>query len=88
MVTEFNEQRMQSLRNPIWTPTEADLTMSSMAKFRDYCNHKYGISLAGYNELHGWSVDPATASDFWMALFEFLDMGATAKPTKVFAKVS
>ncbi len=62
--------------------------MSSMAKFRDYCNHKYGISLAGYHELHGWSVDPATASDFWMALFEFLDMGATVKPTKVFAKVS
>jgi acetoacetyl-CoA synthetase len=79
---------MQSLRNTIWTPTDADLRESSMAKFRDYCNHRYRIRLAGYHELHNWSVDPATASDFWMALFEFLDMGATVKPTKVFTKVS
>jgi acetoacetyl-CoA synthetase len=59
-----------------------------MAKFRDFCNHKYRINLTGYDELHNWSVDSATASDFWMALFEFLDMGAIVKPTKVFAKVS
>jgi acetoacetyl-CoA synthetase len=52
-----------------------------MAKFRDYANKRYRKSLKSYPELHAWSTDPITAGDFWLALFDFLDMGATAPPT-------
>jgi acetoacetyl-CoA synthetase len=77
---------MESVRKPIWSPKEADLK-SSMAKFRDFCNGKYGIALSEYHDLHAWSVNPKTASNFWMALFEFLDVGATIQPTRALMEV-
>ncbi|OCK75425.1 acetoacetyl-synthase [Lepidopterella palustris CBS 459.81] len=55
-----------------------------MAKFKDYANKRYALSLKTYPELHAWSVHPDTAGDFWMALFDFLDMGPTTPPTSAF----
>lgn len=74
--------------NPIvWVPSEDDLKNSSIAKFRDYVNHKQRLSLKSYHDLHSWSVNPAMANDFWMALFKFLDISVTKAPTRALADV-
>ncbi|OCL02148.1 acetoacetyl-synthase [Glonium stellatum] len=67
-------------RAPIWQPKHDDLHSSAMAKFKNYVNKRYGLSLKNYLELHAWSVDAETAGDFWLALFNFLDMRATNPP--------
>jgi len=68
----------------IWTPREDDLRRSPMARLRDLASTKYGIQFNTYHDLHAWSVDPKTAGDFWLTLFEFVDMKASVKPTKAF----
>ena len=72
---------------PIWTPSEEDLQRSSMAKFRDLSAKRYGVTFNDYYALHNWSVNPDTAGDFWMALFEFLDIRVTKQPTRAFGPV-
>lgn len=58
--------------NPvIWIPSAEELKNSSLAKFRDVVNSKYGLALKNYDDIHAWSVNPKTAGDFWMALFSF-----------------
>jgi acetoacetyl-CoA synthetase len=52
-----------------------------MAKFRDFSAKKYGIT---FND---WLVNPDTAGDFWMALFEFLDIRVTKQPSRAFEPV-
>lgn len=74
--------------NPvIWIPSAEELQSSPLAKFRDAVNSKYGLALRNYDDIHAWSVNPKTAGDFWMVLFDFLDMGATKAPLKAFEKV-
>lgn len=74
--------------NPvIWIPSAEELKNSSLAKFRDVVNSKYGLALKNYDDIHAWSVNPKTAGDFWMALFSFLDIGASKAPQKAFPKV-
>ncbi|RMJ08334.1 hypothetical protein CDV36_012039 [Fusarium kuroshium] len=71
--------------NPvIWSPSEYDLTRSNLARFRDLVNKKYGLFLNTYHDIHKWSVDPATAGDFWMELFDFLEMRASKPPLRAF----
>ena len=80
---------MNTPQNPIiWTPSTGDLTQSLLARFRDSVNRKHGLALMTYDELHRWSVKPSTAGDFWMDLFDFLDIGAFELPTAAFASVS
>ncbi|KAM5346086.1 hypothetical protein ACJ41O_009091 [Fusarium nematophilum] len=80
---------MNKPQNPIvWTPSEHDLTKSSLARFRDIINGKYGLQLRTYHDLHAWSVDPSTAGEFWMELFNFLDMGASKPPARAFDRAS
>ncbi|KIW30206.1 acetoacetate-CoA ligase [Cladophialophora immunda] len=75
--------------NPvIWVPSKSDLTDSSLAKFRDLVNQRYNLSLQSYKDIHNWSVNASTSQDFWMSVFEFLDIGATKLPSRVFSNIS
>lgn len=77
---------MSEVNNPIvWEPSVYDLTRSPLAKFRNRINKKYKLFLNSYADLHDWSVNPATAGDFWMELFDALDMRATKQPSRAFA---
>ncbi|KAF2491726.1 acetoacetyl-synthase [Lophium mytilinum] len=78
---------MAQQRAPIWRPSHEDLNDSAMARFRDYSNERYHLSMKSYSELHAWSISPNTAGDFWLALFDFLDMRATAPPRAAFEPV-
>lgn len=75
-------------RNPIiWVPSSYELHSSPLAKFRDWVNHRYQLRLKTYHDIHAWSVHPHTAGDFWMALFDFLDLGVSKAPSAPFEKV-
>lgn len=75
--------------NPIiWVPSTKELKNSPLVKYRDLVNEKHELSLKSYGDIHACSVNPKTAGDFWMAVFDFLDIGAYKLPSRVFGSVS
>lgn len=48
--------------------------------FRERINHDHGLSLTDYYDLHEFSV--RRPNDFWMYLWKFLDIKASAQPTR------
>ncbi|KAH6955732.1 acetoacetyl-synthase [Ilyonectria sp. MPI-CAGE-AT-0026] len=66
----------------IWTLGRRETNSSSMARFMDVVNKKYNLSIASYRELHAWSVGVKTANNFWLTLFDFLDLRPTVPPTR------
>ncbi|KIW77604.1 hypothetical protein Z517_10050 [Fonsecaea pedrosoi CBS 271.37] len=60
----------------------ADPTQTNMDKFRRQINSKRRLALKDYAELHAWSIDPRTASDFWADIFEFEGLAKHALPIK------
>ena len=43
-------------------------------------NHDHKTKLQSYRDLWNWSVDPATAPRFWLALYKFLRIKADTTP--------
>lgn len=58
-----------------------------MARFMHAVNRKYKLKLQNYSQLHAWSVDPRDRADFWLALFEQLELKTSIPPLKAFEKV-
>ena len=58
--------------SPIWTPKEADVANSQIARFGEYVTAKYGAKTATYLELWDWSVNHI--DEFWLAIWEFFGM--------------
>jgi len=54
---------------PIWTPKEADVANSQIARFGEYVTESYGAKSATYLELWDWSVNHI--DEFWKAISEF-----------------
>lgn len=60
----------------------ADPSQTNIDKFRRQVNTRRQLALKNYADLHAWSIDPRTASDFWAELFEFEGLSRHAVPTK------
>jgi acetoacetyl-CoA synthetase len=56
----------------LWTPTKEHVKNANMTRFREYVNERFGLSLAGYEELYHWSID--NIPDFWAAVWSFADI--------------
>ncbi|GMV61484.1 MAG: acetoacetate-CoA ligase [Parvibaculum sp.] len=54
---------------PLWTPSAKAVAASNMGAFADFVNERHGLSLAGYDALHAWSV--ASPDLFWDAIWDF-----------------
>ena len=54
---------------PLWTPSAKAVAASNMKAFADFANERHGLSLAGYDALHAWSV--AAPDLFWDAIWDF-----------------
>jgi acetoacetyl-CoA synthetase len=72
----------------IWRPGRYELEESPMARFIQAVNKKHNLKLQGYPQLHVWSVDPNSRADFWMTLFEHLDIKVSTPPDRAFENVS
>jgi acetoacetyl-CoA synthetase len=57
---------------PIWTPKEADVANSQIARFGEYVAAIYNAKTATYLELWDWSV--SHIEEFWSAISEFFDI--------------
>lgn len=68
----------------------ADPSQTNIDKFRRQVNSRRGLALKNYADLHAWSIDPRTASDFWADLFGFEELSKHALPIEglVFPRVS
>ncbi|TKA92245.1 acetoacetate--CoA ligase [Halopseudomonas bauzanensis] len=54
---------------PLWSPSRDAVARSRMEAFRIQVNQRCGLHLAGYDELHDWSIHER--ADFWQALADF-----------------
>ena len=59
----------------LWQPTEEQIAASNMNRFMQFVNDKYGTDFSDYPAMWDWSVD--RISDFWAAMWEFLDIQAS-----------
>ncbi|KAJ0420294.1 hypothetical protein BJY00DRAFT_301689 [Aspergillus carlsbadensis] len=67
-----------SSARPLWQPL-AD-SGHNVKRFVQQINQEHGIDLKSYHDLWEWSVDPATAPRFWLALYRFLDIQSDRAP--------
>ena len=72
--------------NLLWEPNSEQIQASNMYRFMQYVNQRYGTALATYDELYQWSVD--AISDFWSAIWDFMDIRASKTSASVIDDVS
>ncbi|EXJ61493.1 acetoacetate-CoA ligase [Cladophialophora psammophila CBS 110553] len=66
----------------------ADPSQTNMDKFRRQVNEKRGLALRNFADLHAWSTDPRTASDFWIDLFQYEQIKPGVQPTKAIRRAN
>ncbi len=54
---------------PLWTPSAEAVRNAPMTQFMQEANRRFGLKLAGYDDLHAWSVD--RREDFWTLVWDF-----------------
>jgi hypothetical protein len=75
---------MASLEEPVYVPSDPE--NKNVEKFRRAVNQKRGINLAGYQDLHAYSVHPDTFLDFWQDVWEYVGIKASKlSPTVISA---
>lgn len=74
------------MANMLWQPTADQIQKSNMYRFMNFINEKYGQAFTEYTPLYDWSVD--NIADFWAALWEFVDIKASAPYTQVIDDVA
>ncbi|EXJ76281.1 acetoacetate-CoA ligase [Cladophialophora psammophila CBS 110553] len=62
----------------VWTPQRRGSTQTD--HFLSVVNQRHNLRIRNYSELHAYSVNPCTASDFWVDLFVFLKIKADVVP--------
>src|SRR5262249_48688134 len=71
---------------PLWRPDPAQAGRSRLAEFTRWLSAERGVAaadLAGYPELHAWSVREPEA--FWAAVVDFLGVRFDTAPARVLA---
>jgi hypothetical protein len=69
----------QQASKMLWRHTDPGTT--SMFKFLEHVNAKYGLQLSSYEELQIWSVDHI--GKFWGRVWNFVGVKASSQPTRV-----
>lgn len=58
----------------LWSPRSNGHTQTD--RFRRFINERRGLNLQDYYQLHKYSVDNASAAQFWVDLIHFVDLKA------------
>ncbi|MDD5222541.1 MAG: acetoacetate--CoA ligase [bacterium] len=74
------------MRKPLWEPSAERKKQANITRFIELVNKKHGLKIKSYSELHKWSVE--SIQDFWAAVWEFVDIKASQKYTKVVEDLS
>ncbi len=63
--------------DPLWTPTDAAVQDSTIARFRCWVADRYDVVLTDYHGVWVWSV--AQPAAFWAAVWDFFELGERGK---------
>jgi acetoacetyl-CoA synthetase len=74
------------MRKPLWEPSAERKKQANITRFIELVNKKHGLKIKNYPELHKWSVE--SIQDFWAAVWEFVDIKASQKYSKVVEDLS
>ena len=69
------------MSEPLWRPAPERVAASRMDAFRRFINQRHDLALAGYAELHQWSVSAVDA--FWQAVADFFAVDFSTPPQRV-----
>jgi acetoacetyl-CoA synthetase len=53
----------------LWAPSQERAKSTNLHQFIQYVNHRYSMSIAGYEALYRWSI--SEISDFWEAVWNY-----------------
>ena len=65
----------------LWQPSREQIETSSMYRFMQYINEKYGQQFDQYTPLYNWSI--ANIPEFWSSFWDFSDVIASKGYTEV-----
>ncbi len=54
--------------SPLWSPSAEQIEAAAITGFIAAANRRFGLQLAGYDDLHRWSVD--SREDFWTLVWD------------------
>ena len=74
------------MKQPLWQPTDERIKNTNMTKFIEFVNKRHDKQFKGYFDLYEWSV--TSISDFWAAVWDFVDIRASRKYDKVVEDLS
>ena len=66
---------------PLWTPPPARAAATNLAAFMAAVRRRHGVDIAGYDDLHRWSIERPQA--FWAELWDFCGIVAEARGARV-----
>lgn len=67
-------------QSPCWVPP-IDISDQAVEKFRDFVNKRAHLKLRNYDMLHNFSI--RHRNNFWLLLWEFLDIKCSVRPSKI-----
>jgi acetoacetyl-CoA synthetase len=65
----------QSMREPLWTPSEERIQQANITRFIEVVNARQNLDLGSYSDLYQWSVE--NILDFWVAVWDFAEIKAS-----------
>lgn len=63
------------MKKLLWAPSEEQIRNTNMCRFMEYANKRFSMAMSCYKDLYEWSV--SSISDFWGALWDFLEIKAS-----------
>ena len=73
--------RLTDAEGPLWTPPPARAAATNLAAFMEAVRRRHGVDIAGYDDLHRWSIERPQA--FWTELWDFCGIVAEARGARV-----
>ena len=73
--------RATDAEGPLWTPSPARAAATNLAAFMEAVRRRHGVDIAGYDDLHRWSIERPQA--FWTELWDFCGIVAEARGARV-----
>jgi acetoacetyl-CoA synthetase len=66
---------------PIWSPSPERIAAANITRFMQFARERHQAPLRDYPSLYRWSIE--FPENFWSTLWDFMDVRATSKATRV-----
>ena len=70
--------------DPIWTPSQARIDGSNMARYLQFLRDEYSLKFAHYQQLHLWSIN--NTAIFWGSLVRFFKLKGSFNLNRIFVE--